>query len=132
MAEHDHAEREIERLQDAHWQLSDNEARYRDLLDTQQEMIVRRNSERQLVFVNKSFCRAFGINAAESLRQSFEPGVLEGEKPAALSIDADRLKRSYVALTETKTGPRWIAWEDQLVASASGGLDVQKIGRAHV
>ena len=26
----DHAEREIERLQDAHWQLSDNEARYRE------------------------------------------------------------------------------------------------------
>ena len=125
----DHAEREIERLQDAHWQLSDNEARYRDLLDTQQEMIVRRNSERQLVFVNKSFCRAFGISAAEILRQPFEPGVLEGEKPAALSIDADRLKRSYVALTETKTGPRWIAWEDQLVASASGGLDVQSTGR---
>ncbi len=125
----DLAEREIERLQDAHWQLSDNEARYRDLLDTQQEMIVRRNSERSLVFANASFCGAFGMHAVEVIGAPFEPVVLQGERPAALSFEINRSQRAYVALTETKLGPRWIAWEDQLVAAASGGLEIQSTGR---
>ena len=123
----DTAAHEMERLQDAHWQLSENEARYRDLLDTQQEMIVRRNSERQLVFVNKSFCRVFGLAASSVLGQTFEPVIVDGGKPPALT-KGNGNSLTYATLTETDHGRRWIAWEDQVVATATG-LEVQSTGR---
>ena len=40
-------ERRLERLQDAQWELSENETRYRALLDTQDEAIVRRDEAGQ-------------------------------------------------------------------------------------
>ena len=40
-------ERRLERLQDVQWELSENEMRYRALLDSQDDAIVRRDEARQ-------------------------------------------------------------------------------------
>jgi signal transduction histidine kinase/CheY-like chemotaxis protein len=120
-------ERRLETLQDLRWQLSENEARYRDLLDTQSELIVRHNADGELTFANRSFARAFGAGAAvlgckPALR------ILEGEGFATGRGGAG--PRTFVQLAETSAGPRWIAWEETLLVAADGrGYEVQCVGR---
>ncbi|MCK9911887.1 hypothetical protein MXD81_22215, partial [Microbacteriaceae bacterium K1510] len=48
-------ERRFEQLQDAQWELSENEGRYRALLDSQEAVILRRDDEGRLTFANKAF-----------------------------------------------------------------------------
>ena len=56
---------DLEELKDAHWELSENEARYRDLLDSQDDMISRRDGEGRYLFVNQAFCRTFCVERVE-------------------------------------------------------------------
>ena len=121
--------RQIEQLNDARWQLSDDEARYLDLLDTQEDMIIRRDSEGRVVFANRAFCRSFGVPAPDIKGQVFAPRAIDGEARASLTIEDDRRRRKFTELTETISGPRWITWEEQLVAAHGPGLEVQSSGR---
>jgi two-component system, sensor histidine kinase len=117
----------LEQLKDAQWVLSENETRYRDLLDTQDVMISRRDARGRYVFVNKAFCSAFGVAPSQVLGQKFTPNILDGQVYAPLSAERDE-RRCYEELVQTQRGPRWIAWEEQLVHAASG-YEIQSIGR---
>ena len=68
-----HLETSIESLKDVYWELRDNEARYRELLDNQQDIILRRDSEGRLTFVNDAFCRTFSIRRNDILGEFFRP-----------------------------------------------------------
>lgn len=120
-------ESRLEQLKDAQWVLSENETRYRDLLDTQDVMISRRDERGRLVFVNKAFCSAFGVLPLEVLGKKFTPNILDGQVYAPLSTERDK-RRCYEELVQTQRGPRWISWEEQLVHLGSG-YEVQSIGR---
>ncbi len=111
----------IEELQDLTWQLRDSEARYRDLLDTQQDVIARRDSSGRLTFVNEAFCRVFGVAAANVLGSEFEPTVAAEEVVGAVY---GRVPDSSVRLVETASGQRWFAFEQHVVLGAAGGEDV--------
>ncbi len=122
-------ERRIETLHDAHWEISESDVRYRDLLDAQSDVILRRDGEDRLTFVNSAFLRTFGLDAGEVLGQPFRRVVLEGAgTPPLRTTDAERSRR-YVECIETAQGARWFAWEEQLVAAGDGGLEVQAVGR---
>ena len=54
-------ERGLEALKDIQWEIRENEARYRDLLDNQADVILRRDARGRLTFVNQAFCRVFGL-----------------------------------------------------------------------
>ena len=60
----------LERLQDVQWELSENEARYRALLDTQENAIVRRDAAGNLTFANRSFLDMFGATGGGCPRQA--------------------------------------------------------------
>ncbi len=66
----------LERIEDARWRLSDHESRYRELLDTQPDIIIRSDAERRLTFVNKAFCRIFGKEPAVVLGAPLEPDLI--------------------------------------------------------
>ncbi len=122
-------ENQLEQLKDAQWVLSENEARYRDLLDTQDDLISRRDELGRYVFVNKAFCSAFGVTPPVVIGKRFQPDVLDGQVHAPLSSEFNQ-RRCYEELVQTQRGPRWISWEEQLVRVASGaGHEVQSIGR---
>jgi PAS domain S-box-containing protein len=119
----------IEQLKDIAWELADNDTRYRDLLDTQGEVISRRDGDGRLTFVNKAFCRAFGVAAAEVLGSDFRPTVLahEDQTPAGAKRPP---QRRYLQHVVTVDGPRWFTVEEHTVADAEGrGFEVQTIGR---
>jgi PAS domain S-box-containing protein len=106
----------IESLKDLHWELRESETRYRDLLDHQGDIIVRRDDARRLTFVNDAFCRAFGMNHRDVIGRVFEPVVLEGmSEEEVQALPLDDTPRCYEQSIETAVGPRWFAWEEFLV-----------------
>lgn len=119
----------LEELKDAHWELSENEARYRDLLDSQDDMISRRDADDRYLFVNQAFCLAFGISPQQIIGKRFRPNVLDGQMHAPLATELEQ-RRRYEELVETKKGARWIVWEEHLVRSSiSSAYEIQSIGR---
>src|SRR4026207_629670 len=58
----DRLERGLEARKDVQGGLRENGARYRDLLDNQTGLILRRDKDGCLTFVNRAFCGVFGID----------------------------------------------------------------------
>lgn len=125
----------IEELQDVQWVMRETEARYRDLLDCQSDIILRRNSDGHLTFVNRSFCTTFGVTADEVLGTAFSPVVLEeGTSQDAGQLetgqDASRRTRRFVQRLETALGQRWYAWEEYTAdVLGQGREEMQRVGR---
>ncbi len=65
----------IEALNDANTDLRQSEARYRDLVETQDTLIVRRNSEGRLSFANSAFCKQFDLDAGDLENSRFSPDI---------------------------------------------------------
>ena len=126
----DHVEQGVEHLRDLQWQLRDDEARYRDLLDSQTDMITRTDAAGRLTFVNRAYCRTFGVEAGRVLGTNGAMDALQGAvPPIALPIDHVH-RQSFEAQLATVTGPRWFAFERHGVAGADGGLrELQTIAR---
>ncbi|MGQ0674298.1 MAG: ATP-binding protein [Hyphomicrobium sp.] len=123
-------ERRIEQLKDLQWEISENESRCRDLLDSQDDMILRRDGSDRLTFVNRAFCRAFGLDADEAIGSEFRPTVLAADGPQRSEVIGERRRRQFLQEIATSAGPRWIEWEEQDVPSPAGdGDEVQCIGR---
>ena len=81
-------ERGLEELKDIQWEIRENEARFRDLLDNQADVILRRDAEGRLTFVNQAFCRVFGLERRVMLGQVFAPNVISGEEIVPLAPGA--------------------------------------------
>jgi len=119
----------LEEIKDAHWELSENEARLLDLIDSQEDMIARRDGDGRYIFVNKAFCRAFGVSAADIIGKTFELPVLDAQVYPPLASEKGQ-RRTTEELIETEQGARWILWEERLVRSAATArYEVQSIGR---
>ena len=82
-------ERGLEALKDIQWEIRENEARYRDLLDNQADVILRRDAQGRLTFVNQAFCRLFALERATVLGRAFSPRVLAGDRATPLSPGSD-------------------------------------------
>ncbi len=120
----------LESLNDLQWELREGEARYRDLLDFQGDVILRRNAAGELTFVNDSFCQLLGLDRGEALGSRFTPVVLQG----AVAEDLDRPRPDapcrYEQQIETEGGPRWFVWEEYAIAGETGDVrEYQCIGR---
>ena len=123
-------ERGLEALQDIQWEIRENEVRYRDLLDNQADVILRRDGEGQLTFVNQAFCRTFGLDRSAVLGHPFKPHVLAGEAATPLAPSSDRRHQRYVQQIETARGPRWFEWEEHAVVAGDATIrEVQCSGR---
>lgn len=118
----------IEQLKDLQWEISENQARYRDLLDSQDDMILRRDGTGRLTYANKAFCRAFNIAPEAVIANRFTPSVLAFEAVNGVEMQGNPRRRRFAELIETHNGPRWIEWEEQSVANGSTD-EIQSIGR---
>jgi signal transduction histidine kinase/CheY-like chemotaxis protein len=120
-----HAQVKLEEITDAHWKLADRAARYRELLDGQQEFIVRRSGDRRIAFANRAFCEAFGVHCDEASGAMFEPPVVREELRSARP-DASL---HIVQLMLTCKGKRWIVWDVREVENDAGEIETQSVGR---
>ncbi len=120
----------IETLKDVHWEFRENEARYRDLLDNQQDIIIRRNGKGNLTFVNDAFGRTFNLNNLEILGQAFKPKIISGKIPDAFGDKPGDSRRRYTQEVETAKGNRWFIWEDFIIRDEDLSIrEIQTVGR---
>src|SRR5262245_61196563 len=122
-------ERGLEELKDIQWQIRENEARYRDLLDNQADVILRRDAQGCLTFVNRAFCCVFGVEREDVLGRPFVHRVLAGDPTLPLTPQGP-LRQRYVQEIDTAAGPRWFEWEEHAVPGSETSVpEVQCLGR---
>ena len=110
--------------------MREREARYRDLLDHQGDVILRRDADGRLSFVNDAFCRTFGMERDAALGQVFHlPALNDDRDETNLSNRGDE-RQSRVVELSTTAGPRWFVWEDFVVSGQEGSVsEIQSVGR---
>lgn len=127
-------EARIETLRDEKWEIAEREARYRDLVRAQGDLILRKDLQGRLTYVNDVFCDTFGHTRTEVIGRPFVPELPEGQRPrmlasfAGLATPPYRIRYDERALTSR--GPRWIAWEEFAIRDDDGRLiEFQAVGR---
>jgi PAS domain S-box-containing protein len=126
--------REIEYPQFAREVLQESEARYRGLVESQTNLIVRVDNNGLFTFVNQAYCNKFGKSPKELLGKNFTPLVHPDDLPQTLAAMEQLKEPPYRILVEqralTADGWRWIAWEDSIIHNESGQpIEIQAIGR---
>ncbi|PCJ68854.1 MAG: hybrid sensor histidine kinase/response regulator [Rhodobiaceae bacterium] len=125
---------EIECLNDATWELKESEERFRDLVANQGDVILRKDRDGCLTFVNQVFCDTFDLSRADALGKQFAPVLPDGEKPrllgsfAGLALPPYRVRHDQRVMTIR--GPRWFVWEEFAIRDDEGRLnEIQTVGR---
>lgn len=118
----------LESLKDLQWEAREREARYRDLLDHQDDVILRRDMDLRLTFANDAFYRTFGLTREAALGEIFVVPVLTGSAETPMSL-AETERQSRVVELSTNFGTRWFVWEDFAISDAHGRLgEIQSLG----
>jgi signal transduction histidine kinase/CheY-like chemotaxis protein len=116
----------LEEIKDAHWALADRASHYRQLLDAQDDFVIRRSIDGQLVFANKSFCDAFEVRSQDVFGTIFRPPLICEEEDVEPPLTHSRRK---VQLLRTRYGERWIAWDERELRNDRGECEIQSVGR---
>lgn len=122
---------EQRRLEDS---LRQSEARYRGILESQSDLVVRVDCEGRFTFVNDAYCRTFGKTKAELLGTAFMPLVHEEDLAATLtamkSLDTPPHRVHIEQRAMTVDGWRWLLWEDYAIKDERGNtIEIQGVGR---
>ena len=113
-----------------------SEEKYRLLVENQQDMIIKFDTQGRLLFVSPTYCRNFGKSQEELLGQSFMPLIhLDDHAKVKQSIE-DVYKPPYSTSVEARSltteGWRWQAWlntavlnkEQEVLTIISVGRDI--------
>jgi DNA repair exonuclease SbcCD ATPase subunit len=123
-AEKRRLEERVEQLSDHNWELKEAEERARSFLAAQGDLIVRRDGDGCITYVNDAFCALAGKPRETLAGSAFALDVIE-DGGAAMLPDGTRVCDQKIATAE---GPRWIAWREVTVRTA-GGSETQSVGR---
>jgi len=125
-------ETSVTELNSINGELRKSEARYRGLVDSQGDIIFRKNADGLLTFTNGAFSEAFDIEAGLAIGSVFRPTLISGLP--AQHVQSKLLKAphriKYDQQIQTAKGPRWYSWEDFAILSKQGTIqEVQSVGR---
>ncbi len=125
-------ETSVTELNSINGELRKSEARYRGLVDSQGDIIFRKNANGLLTFTNGAFSEAFDIEAGLAIGSMFKPTLISGLP--AQHVQSKLLKAphriKYDQQIQTANGPRWYSWEDFAILSKQGTIqEVQSVGR---
>jgi len=115
-----------EALADRNWELKEAEERARSLFESQGDLIVLRDADGCITFVNDAYCELAELPRSALVGSDFTLDVLE-QGDAAIETSGTRIHDQRVA---TALGPRWIAWREGLVRTDAGQpAEMQCVGR---
>lgn len=115
-------------------QFEQSEKRYKGLVSSQTDLIVRIDIENRFTFVNDAYCRMFNKTRDELLGKTFTPLVHEEDVAHTL----EEMKKLYhppyraqmVQRAMTGSGWRWLHWEDNAILDEEGNIiEIQGVGR---
>jgi PAS domain S-box-containing protein len=115
-----------ETLADRNWELKESEERARSLFESQGDLIVLRDANGAITFVNDAYCELAQQPRSALVGSPFTLTVLE-QGSIALERNGTRIHDQKIT---TPLGPRWIAWREGLVRSDAGQpAEMQCVGR---
>ncbi len=115
--------------------LEQSELRYRDLVESQPDMICRYLPDSTLTFVNEAYCRAFGKPRNQLIGTKFVDFMDDASREHHAQCIAALLANPLASVDEHETmlpnGSRgWQQWVDHAICDANGNLvEVQAVGR---
>src|SRR6202000_2938300 len=115
-----------EALADRNWELQEAEERARSLFESQGDLIVLRDADGCITFVNDAYCELAAQPRAALIGRRLALTVWEQGK-TAIESSGTRIHDQKVV---TPRGPRWVAWREGLVRSDAGRpAEMQCVGR---
>src|SRR3984885_2244072 len=115
-----------EAMADRNWELQEAEQRARSLFESQGDLIVLRDADGRITFVNDAYCELARKDRAELIGSRFQFTVVE-QGESAIESNGTRIHDQRI---ETALGPRWIAWREGLVRFDAGQpAEMQCVGR---
>lgn len=123
-----HAERAVA-LEARVAELEASERSYRGLVDSQDDLILRRDPDGRITWVNDAFCLLFAMSRAELIGSRFEPVRLDRVPDAGHAGHASYGDAEDRCLM-TVSGPRWYAFVEIPVRDGAGAIIAwQSVGR---
>lgn len=115
--------------------LRQSQNRYRTLVETQTEFIVRWKPDGTRTFANEAYCRYFGLTPEQAL-SSFMPLIHEEDHPSV----EDKIRRLLSGASSVETEVHrvikpdgsigWQEWTDQTICDENGNVvELQSVGR---
>ncbi|MFB9266090.1 response regulator [Bradyrhizobium erythrophlei] len=115
-----------EAMADRNWELQEAEQRVRNLFEAQGDLIVLRDAEGRITYVNDAYCALAQMSHGDLIGSTATLKVLE-QGATALEPNGTRVHDQKI---EGPLGPRWIAWREGLVRNDAGGpAEMQGVGR---
>ncbi|HZR74948.1 response regulator [Bradyrhizobium sp.] len=115
-----------EAMADRNWELQEAADRARSLFEQQGDLIVLRDADDSITFVNDAYCELARKQRAALIGSRFQFSVLE-QGESAIESNGTRIHDQRI---ETELGPRWIAWREALVRFDAGApAELQCVGR---
>ncbi|HEY1747462.1 MAG TPA: ATP-binding protein [Xanthobacteraceae bacterium] len=109
---------------DRNWEMSEAQERTRSFFEAQDDVIVRRDGDGNITYVNDAFCRLAGRTRQELDGSAFALPVLEQGESGMLADGT----RAYDQKIESGDAARWIAWREVTIHRGAGN-EVQSVGR---
>jgi PAS domain S-box-containing protein len=115
-------------------ELRASEQRYRDVVETQTELICRYRPDTTLTFVNEAYCRYFGMTSQQLVGSKFIELIPELERPAATEHVASLIANPRIETNEHRVikadgSEGWQQWVDHVIRDADGRVvELQGIG----
>jgi PAS domain S-box-containing protein len=117
-------EARLDQAADHNWEIREAQERERNFFEAQGDVIVRRDGNGAITYVNDAFCTLAGLARGVVMGTHFALPVLE-QGAAAPQSDGTQ---SYDQKIATPDGARWIAWREVSVRADAGG-EIQSVGR---
>ena len=126
----DELNEQVEQFSDVQWELRDSEARYRDLLDCQNDIIIRKSLGGELTYTNSAFNRQFSHLLDAKIGKKFIPTILDGDETPPLTFEVGQGRRNYTQRIATPLGLRWCEWEEFAIRDSDLNIvEIQSVGR---
>jgi diguanylate cyclase (GGDEF)-like protein/PAS domain S-box-containing protein len=106
--------------------LQESEAKYRLLVENQNDLIVKVDAEGRFQFVSPSYCKLFGKTESELLGQSFVPFIHRDDRESTGRSMEQLYHPPHTAYMEqralTQEGWRWLGWLDTAILDEQGKI----------
>jgi PAS domain S-box-containing protein len=119
-----HLETRLDEAADRNWEIKEAEERAKSFFEAQDDVIVRRDGDGAITYVNDAFCTLAGQSRGALLATGFTLPALEQSDTTVLA-DGTRVWDQKIACP---AGARWIAWREVAVRTDTGS-ETQSVGR---
>lgn len=117
-------EAQNEALADGNWELREEIEHAQSLIETQGDLIVRRDAMGRITYANNAYCRLAG-KTRDALLGTMQKLPVAIQANIVVLGDGSRTHDQKIGTGETA---RWIAWHDVTVRSEAG-TEIQSVGR---